>query len=1280
MNIAVIGPEKFAFQDMVCVEMALALRGSGAYTLVPEPERGEDARLEWSDPTPCILEVQVKGAGGTISIQNVVEYLAHYPAREARPSLLRRLMDEEHTYAAFVLSARCGDDLVELIAHENRIRRPAARRISRVLGAAVRNQVARRVAELQGQRLSSLQRKRVEEQVELAQRSDTDYSRALGKLVLVERETAESVEVRLHTVMQKERFYSAMTRGVLARLTEEIATAKRDQRDVMPAFHRILAALAPTQLRPLNYLDRGVENDLLGEIREKRCLLLAGPPRSGKSWTSLAVGSRLQADGVEVRVGSHVDEADRYLSDNVEGLRAYILEDPLGSREAKVNPSAILGELSQLSSRIREGRYLIVVQTQNVLLAARGTDELSKCRVGSFSWSPLALLPLSVAVEIWTSAAEAQNVTPAAIARVVALIRSDMTLREPGALAYLAQTWTQLPDHPTDQEIAAQARRDAIDFARSLAEQHVGARDILVSAAIGTELSSPIASSELAFLSQGGDERPGFKKDYEASSFGGFEGKDAVPPPEYAASYELPMEFIETLKKLQRLRIFAMSGTGYNFTHPYLRAGAQALAMPDIVEDRQRLLELVGRGLACPSPITSLAAAENLRWMRPAFQEVDVAALFELARSGIRSRFPATRDSCFEFLVQFADQLPSEMRDELPHTAEEMIVSLNRIDVRFGIGFISNEYDWSGERVSVEDIQPYLQALEAGEPVALDVALSKRILQALDRAPGRMTQASMMRFLRADEAIVRSSAAKIWFSVQRSGDELVFDLVAADSTPSMSAGLLEVLGRNWSSLEIGRRWRIASIIEGHCESASCASVAYSRLVRFYRREEFGNDPPWELFAWLMPKVLSRLPLSVSIRNGRLNVAVERAIKNFEPAALAPLLEVWAQRIVTKSDSSILDENELSVVEPLLDIDPGDQRYEIIARLLGVRDTGVRIVTLSALIRGWERLSDQEIEIVLETIRGNRMDKAWLSAVALTRPRVPVEILREIADSHDLFQMGSVEIESSLGSELFDACIYVHCGWPQPLWWYGTHHASDLWDRIVLELAGRAEHRLHKLALIEVVSHQSEAATDVISALPLAALPETYQALLELQAGTNAEWRPQFWRTLVERLLQVKAVEDLVVAIDPLLEGIFDRVEDIRAWLSDGPLAMPVRRLVAQDYEALNAVTKMASILEALDSAEEALVTGAVDAVSAVRTIFFEDFLKRIEENPPRLHGTWGDVQDVLKRANGPEALLVRLENGRQHALHRHFHIRDEYTGWPCEPMLVGWCDATKNAV
>tara|TARA_Y100000588_G_scaffold43851_1_gene41608 strand:- start:418 stop:843 length:426 start_codon:yes stop_codon:yes gene_type:complete len=125
LDIAVIGPEKFAFQDMACIELALSYRPSGTFTLVPEPSGGEYANLTWGGASKQILEVQVKGAKGTAGIKHLAEYIALFPNRKAKGSLFERLLSDETRHALFILTARCNDELVPLLRKQPPVGRPA---------------------------------------------------------------------------------------------------------------------------------------------------------------------------------------------------------------------------------------------------------------------------------------------------------------------------------------------------------------------------------------------------------------------------------------------------------------------------------------------------------------------------------------------------------------------------------------------------------------------------------------------------------------------------------------------------------------------------------------------------------------------------------------------------------------------------------------------------------------------------------------------------------------------------------------------------------------------------------------------------------------------------------------------------------------------------------------------------------------------------------------------------------------------------------------------------
>ena len=132
MNIAIVGPEKYKFQDLVCVELALSLRNSGLSAMVPEPQGGEDTEFTWDDVDGiALLEVQVKGTQKDFTAADLADYLTHYPSHSATGSLLERLVGDPTRGALFVTSGRLTDPLTEFALARGITAIPASHSVSR---------------------------------------------------------------------------------------------------------------------------------------------------------------------------------------------------------------------------------------------------------------------------------------------------------------------------------------------------------------------------------------------------------------------------------------------------------------------------------------------------------------------------------------------------------------------------------------------------------------------------------------------------------------------------------------------------------------------------------------------------------------------------------------------------------------------------------------------------------------------------------------------------------------------------------------------------------------------------------------------------------------------------------------------------------------------------------------------------------------------------------------------------------------------------------------------
>ena len=155
------------------------------------------------------------------------------------------------------------------------------------------------------------------------------------------------------------------------------------------------------------------------------------------------------------------------------------------------------------------------------------------------------------------------------------------------------------------------AHGDATDFARILVDKSPEMEPLLVSMAIATGIDQGTFTTELAYVVDGDGSQPGLEPELGIISL-----TDEVEAPNYATPPILTTAQTAIVDQLSRRRVFEERQQRLNFTHPYLRAGAQMLLMPDLPADVAQVRDRLVRGIGSLSPETSLAAARNLRWVR----------------------------------------------------------------------------------------------------------------------------------------------------------------------------------------------------------------------------------------------------------------------------------------------------------------------------------------------------------------------------------------------------------------------------------------------------------------------------------------------------------------------------------------------------------------------------------------------------------------------------------------------------------------------------------------
>lgn len=117
MTIATIGPKKYDFQDLVCLDFVLKTVYEKDISFLIEPHGGEDASFTYRGNGEALekFEVQVKGSEEPVTMRSIAECLLHFPEREHNNCLFERLLKDNSLFVVLVMSGRATDELLKFL-------------------------------------------------------------------------------------------------------------------------------------------------------------------------------------------------------------------------------------------------------------------------------------------------------------------------------------------------------------------------------------------------------------------------------------------------------------------------------------------------------------------------------------------------------------------------------------------------------------------------------------------------------------------------------------------------------------------------------------------------------------------------------------------------------------------------------------------------------------------------------------------------------------------------------------------------------------------------------------------------------------------------------------------------------------------------------------------------------------------------------------------------------------------------------------------------------------
>ncbi|MCY1646652.1 hypothetical protein OVA11_06055 [Caulobacter sp. SL161] len=1089
MTIARFAQDKFEYQDLATLFFALAGLNDTGLEIRPEPSVGEDTEVRTLlDGRGVTIDIQAKDEKADVDLARLAYHLAHPTAHRTDETLLDRLHADPDKLAVFITSGRLRDDAALYAAPEQWA--------GRTLVAASPTQDDARdfLTAFSSVALptTSYEPARQAHRRSLSTRlSAKDTQKVLRRVLVLERVSNAALRQRcVEIVARWIRAPETIADRLIDDLFDLVRSAKKSGADIVPPLRALLARHRRAEFGSADYEPHGLEQQWVDTLRSQGLLLIGGPPRCGKTEVAEHLADRFMDLGYDVVRAADVADARRLLRDQGAGQRLVFLDDPLGDGWSIADiPNAYDG-LRRLVSQTSTSRLLLVAQNQTPLLNAANQESLATVRTGPHAWTSLARSDGDLALRVWRRKAAEAAAPAEAAGRIAAAIEAGKVQLELGALQHLAYCGRIL-ESSTVEDMLALADEDAMAFGQRVSEDAM-AGAVLAAIGMATDPTTGLDAETLAFIISGDPTAaPSLlsEKEFRGFSMGTDAHEDGNPPPVYAPAPVLSAEPAEKVEALENSRVLVRDPVGdLQLAHGFYRAAALSVLRRPSPSTAKRHLQILRRGLFCLSPRVSRACARNLGRIAAALPASADHDLVEIAASGLSSLFPGTRDLCWRYLIGRFDTLSPTAKVRLPLWLQNAYsTDLDDIVWRNGEAWLYTGMRTFGadrlfRRAKLEDVRDDLEGLEGADEFILSPERADQVLVYYDQEPSRLNEQAMNRLLSYDEAALRAEGSRIWLLGQRSDDHEILDRIFEERHPRIAVEILKGVAWAWPDLSDNRKADLVARLKAFVASPAVALPLLDRLVVFNRVEHFTDDPPWVLFAALLPVVLEQMTDSATGAEPRLFAAAEDAVRALPPQQVVPMCEAWIGWLTRTSREQLRSDHAWGVIDILITATRAqpDLRDGLLAPLFSrVTETGAAVMLLREVLGNWEHLTEEERRETTRLLDRDRKDRWWLKAVALTHPSRPPEL--EISILGASLAATAPEPEAQLSPELLHACLEVYLG-VEPFGSLGLGQRDRApWSAIALRLAATPDHPESWLCLESLVRREDEG--NLLAVLP-----------------------------------------------------------------------------------------------------------------------------------------------------------------------------------------------------
>ncbi|EIM04330.1 hypothetical protein LRK24_11285 [Rhodanobacter denitrificans] len=1269
MNIAIVAPRKFDFQDLVCVERLLTFHSHCDVTFWVEKEGGEDAEMRLGGAAPKAIELQIKGSSSRVTLEDLASWLTHFPSLKDENCLLERLLGNDDLFVHFIVSGRCNDDSAEYLASDiwasayqelKSLPRKAAIKLINTISDSEAN-ASKKDSDLECRRRAHLQQL-------LKGLRPQQATKALRRVVITDQATEETVRDRCERMLRS--VFSVPGDEIdssINVLRDVVKLAKNEASDAFESFRGAIEKIKPEPIRPPKYVSRGCETQWLDQLSKHSVLLLSGTPRSGKTFTARWLTAELGMQGYAIRHTSSVEAAERFLLDFAAGHRVVLLDDPLGGAHPAADPHRELHRIRSLIPKLGPGRKLIIAQAQEILFEVLRVDSLNNITLAGRRWIDCTGSTGQFLAKIWDEVAASFDVPVDLSKMVYSALESEQLVLEPGCLAHLAASVDRIVgplDLPTVERLA---RQTASELGQAWREE--GVATIAACLAVCTQPDVTVSQTELAYvLGQGGSRLPGLIVSPGFSlTLGPLSDSSKNAEVHYQSIAALDGDDVEKLDKLELRRIIAWGGSSsLNFTHPFYRSAAEILLDDATRSSKEQVLKFIERGLFCLSAATSRSTARSLHWILLQFRtDSGREAIAEQAIAGLSSIYPSTRDLCFEFLVTNLHKWKSDQSEQFQSWIWK-VTAYSELHVTWR----------NGEAVIVPDVSPdtllsdILRTTEDSDATSDAKELNtlngvgispERAWKALDlftREPHELARAAMGRLLSYDEALIRAKAVACWLDVPREDDSEILDRVFGERHPSIAHTTLVGVIESWQDCSEARQRMLLEGLQRQARTPVMAAGMIERLLVFNRGAAKTGGEPWVIWGEILPLVLDALPLEYAFSEPRLFEVAERAIGNISSAAYVRLCERWIAGIERLASKKLLSDFRLGVTQLLICATESEPslRGDLVRRLIMLPGTASRLRVAADLVDHWSKLSREEKEVLIEQITEDKVDAKWLRAAVLTRKHVAEEIQSAVLGRDLRLQHGAEKVLEYMDAELLSACICIYVGRPQPLWYLGTHHSgASVWRDVVAKVALDPGQPMFDAAWEDLTySENGRAVAEVVVRLDPVHAASVLDVLLDIKLATNGGFIPEAWAALLKLAPDEEVRSAWISKMAAIAPNVLQSIAEARNWLRGSDLK--------EFLEHFEPDLLLHTVLDHL-TAE----TVTEPDVAAAATILVAEMLRRAGVS---FEGSYSRSAAVFKKLGlGDASFFDEAEELRQRCLSKRRDGKMRTESWRPSPWL-----------